>query len=134
MAATNPKIRSLLGKIEPSSALPASLIPDEGDDEYVAFAHGRIGNRPQVSVTFRKADGSGKSFSYSYLYCVSFDDPNTGFIAEFSQTKIIVHGKNLSSLVRLISQHRVVEIIEAGRSHGLDVDDGEPVVERIQWK
>lgn len=125
MSGVSPKIRDLLGKPGESDA----SLPE--DDDYVAYSHARIGNKPQVSITFRKADGSGKSFAYSYMYCLEFDDPNLGFTAEFSHTKVTVKGQNLAELVRLVSLHRVVEVFEAGRGQAMEAEGGMPCVEAI---
>jgi len=112
--------------------------PARGDEdaeaEYTAFAKGRIGVHPQMSIIFRKADGSAKGFAYAHLYSVESNNPAAGFIAEFTQTKVTVSGRNLEPLFAYLCQHRAAEVREAERNQLFEMAGDEPVVESIAFR
>lgn len=113
----------------------ASGSPDaEDENEYTAFANGRVGTRPQLSVIFRKADGSAKAFAYTHLYSIETDNPDTGFVAEFTQTKVKINGRNLEPLFRFFCQHRALEVIEAERNQVFELAAADPVIENIEFE
>lgn len=99
--------------------------------EYSACSFGRVGLRPQVSVTFRKADGSGHNFAYSHFYGVCDENPNVGFVIEFTRHTVAVEGRNLERLYRLVCEHKAREIQEIDPLLGESMPAGEPVVTRI---
>jgi hypothetical protein len=133
MDTNNHSIRNLLDKSGRGKPPVASdEVDPDSDAEYSAYAHGRISRLPQQSVIFRFADGSVRAFAYAYFYGVEGDDPTTGFTIDFSQHKVKVQGKNLETLFRLICQHRVAEVREAGRSRTFDGPDDIPLVSKIQ--
>jgi len=114
------------------AAAPSGEI--DGENEYTAYANGRVGTRPQLSIIFRKADESAKAFAYSHLYSVETSDPAAGFVVEFSQTRVTIKGRNLEALLRFICQHRVLEVTEAERSRVFEVAAEQPVVEKIEFR
>ena len=117
-----------------NSSPKAATIPEaDSDSEYASFGHGRIATRPQVAIIFRKADGSAKAFSYAHLYSVESDNPNEGFMVEFTQSKVTIKGRNLEPLLRYISQHRAAEVIEAGRTQIFELAAEDPVVDKIAF-
>jgi hypothetical protein len=125
-------IRALLEKQGRANGTPPLGAPaQEREAEYQPFANGRIGNQPQLTLVFRKKDGSVHGFSYSYFYSIESDNPDAGFTVDFSNAKVEVTGHNLEHLFRLVCQHRAAEIIEANRNHLLQKLDTEPAVERI---
>lgn len=128
-------LRAILEKPERTSARshPASPTEGETDAEYEAYANGRIGNRPQLMLALRKADGSLRVFAYTYLYSIAADDPARGFVLDFSQEKVAVHGRHLERLLDLIRQHKVLEIVEAPRSQTFEQPPGAPLVEAITF-
>lgn len=132
MNAESPRVRSLLER----RTVSESYAPIEKDDvaEYTAYANGRLGNRPQLTLVFRKADGSVKAFAYSHLYAVSSDDPAAGFTVEFSKLMVTVRGENLDPLFRLVCQHRVLEISEISRNQVFDMVESEPTVQKIDYR
>ena len=133
MDTNNQSIRSLLDKSGRGKSPAANdSLDSESDAEYSAYAHGRISRLPQQSVIFRFADGSVRAFAYAYFYGVEGDDPTTGFTIDFSQHKVKVQGKNLETLFRLICQHRVAEVREAGRAISFEVTADLPFVIRIE--
>jgi hypothetical protein len=105
---------------------------DGGDDEYRAFASGRVGNRPQVSVTFSKKDGRGKTLAYSHLYCLDVENPNLGCVAEFTRHRVTLKGRNLAELVRLLGDHKAREVRETDELHALALPPDAPVVTSIE--
>jgi hypothetical protein len=116
---------------------PSGKPPDGGDsevdNEYTAYANGRVGTRPQLSIVFRKADGSAKAFAYSHLYSIETADPNLGFALELTQTKVTIKGRNLSRLFFFVCEHRAAEVIEAERNQVFSAADADPVVETIEF-
>jgi hypothetical protein len=115
------------------SAKAATIPEADSASEYVPFGHGRVATRPELAIIFRKADGSAKAFSYAHFYSVESDNPNEGFIVEFTQSKVTIKGRNLEPLLRYISQHRAAEVIEAGRTQIFELAAEDPVVERIAF-
>ena len=93
----------------------------------------RVGINPQLSVIFRKADGSATGFAYSHLYSVDTSNEAEGFVAEFTQTKVTVKGRNLGPLFGFICQHRAAEVTEAERHQVFEQGSEEPVVEKIEF-
>jgi hypothetical protein len=132
----NPKgIAALLekqGRSKPSAITPAVAEPD-GENESTAFANGRVGTHPQLSIIFRKADGSVTGFAYAHLYSVKTSNEAEGFVAEFTQTKVAVKGRNLELLFRFICQHRAAEVTEAERHQVFEQGLEAPVVEKIDF-
>ena len=98
------------------------------DDEYTAFAGGRVGVKPQQSVTFRTAAGAGLTLAYAHLYAVADDGPEAGFTLEFTRHTVEVRGRNLARLHRLLGDHRAREVRACDPLHGQLVPDGQPVV------
>jgi hypothetical protein len=124
----------------PSSSLRA-LLEKQGRDakaeardreeEYEPFANGRVGNKPQLTLVFRKADGSVLAIAYSYLCKIQSDNPALGFVMDFAHAKVEVRGRNLERLFQLVCQHKAVEIVEAARNQVFDVSQEAPLVEEI---
>jgi hypothetical protein len=84
--------------------------------EYEAFAHGRVGNRPQLMVVFKKASGEVFAFSYISLTEIRSPNPNKGFVVDFSGVKVAVVGDHLETLFRYLVDHKAAEIIEVDRA------------------
>lgn len=113
-----------------SAGRPAPSESD-GEEEYTACSFGRVGIRPQIAITFRKANGSGRSFAYSHLYAVSDENPNLGFIVEFTRHTVTVHGRNLLRIYKLVCDHKARELLETDEIHALLLAESEPVITRI---
>lgn len=103
-----------------------------GEDEYRAYASGRVGNRPQISLTLTKKDGRGKTLSYSHFYCLDFDNPNLGCVVEFTRHRVTLKGRNLAELVRLLGDHKAREIQETDELHAMTLGPAAPVVTSIE--
>lgn len=104
-------------------------------EEYQAFANGRIGSRPQLSVIFRKASGAACCFSYAHLFTVESENPEAGCIVTFSAGKSVhLRGRNLAQLFDCICFHKAAEIAEAHRSIGITADGSAPIVEAIEFQ
>jgi len=134
MDATKPHLRTLLDKPGRANALPptANAAPADGEDDYTAFAHGRISSRPQLTLAFRLADGTAKAFAYGWFYGVEATDPDRCFTLDFTHNKIKVEGRNLENLFRLICQHRVAEVRQADRSQSFQVAADAPIVQTVE--
>ena len=101
------------------------------EQEYTACSFGRVGLKPQVSVTFRKANGSGINLSYSHYYGVTDENPNVGFVVEFTRHTVTVEGRNLERLYRLICDQKGREVCEIDPILAPTMPAGEPVVTRL---
>lgn len=107
---------------------PDNAADGEHPAEYEAFASGRIGNRPQLMLIFRKASGEVLVFSYLSLTEIRAPNPEKGFTANFSGTKVVVAGEHLGKLFQLLCVHRVAEIVEADRVAVFHTEADDPVV------
>jgi hypothetical protein len=106
--------------------------PAEAADEYEAFASGRIGLKPQVSVTFEKANGSSITLAYAHLYSISTESANAGFLLEFSEHRVLITGRNLEKLYRYLGDHRARHVLQTAANQSFGMPDDQPVVEILQ--
>lgn len=104
----------------------------EEEREYAAYAQGRVGIRPQLTVTFRQVDGTSYSFAYSHLYRMTSETESGGFVVEFSQHRISVQGRNLTQLFRYLCDHKVHTIQAMSPTQGMGLEDGQPMVTQIR--
>jgi hypothetical protein len=127
-------IRALLEKPSRSNASPLTAVSAHVDrnNEYEPFANGRIGNHPQLTLVFRKQDGSVRGFSYSYFYSIESNNPTEGFVIDFSHIQVEVQGRHLEHLFRLVCDHRAADIVEARHDQVFARPELEPVVEEIR--
>lgn len=110
-----------------------SLPADEGEAcEYEAFAHGRVGNRAQLMVVFRKASGEVVALSYLTLIEVRSANPEKGCTLDFGSQKIVIVGERLENLFRYLVAHKAAEILEADRTMAFQGEASAPVVTSIQ--
>lgn len=124
-------IRALLDRrLPPEAPAPAPNTAPE-QEEYEAYAHGRIANRPQLMLVLRQADGAIRAFPYAYLSLIESDDPANGFTLHFPPHRIRITGRNLTRLFQLICQHRAAEITEVGQTSSFTADDCNAVVRVI---
>ena len=107
---------------------PIHAEADDEELELAAYASGRIGNKPQLTITFRKVDGSSASFAYSHLYALTAETESGGFTAEFSQHTVTIHGRNLAHLHRLLCDHKVNLVQETSPTQALAIAEHLPVV------
>jgi len=107
---------------------PISSDDEDESRDLSPYASGRIGTRPLLTVTFRKVDGSSHSFAYSHLYAITADSESGGFVAEFSQHTVTIHGRNLSHLHRLLCDHKAHTVQETSATQALGIEESQPVV------
>ncbi len=121
---------SNLNSILAAGARTASVNPTECEEqpEYEAFASGRIGNRPQLMLVFRRANKEVLAFSYLSLTEIRSPDPEKGFTLDFSGMKVVVAGERLGRLFQMVCTHRAAEIVEADRVMAFQTDATDPVV------
>jgi hypothetical protein len=128
-------MRELLQRRSPRAAdevVESRPVTQGLDEEYVAFANGRLGNRAQLSVIFRFANGRALGLSYLHLFSVQSDDPSRGCTVQFSPATVIqIQGQNLERLFESLCCHRAAEIVEVPRHATLLAGSG-PIVESIQ--
>lgn len=105
---------------------------NDDDRDLSTFANGRIGTKPQLTITFRRVTGASHSFAYSHLYSVITEAEAGGFVAEFSQHRVTVEGRNLQHLFRVFCDHKVHTIQETSPSQALGVETDQPVVLSIR--
>ncbi len=110
---------------------PVSSTTDDERD-LSAFANGRIGTKPQLTITFRRVSGASHSFAYSHLYAITTEAEAGGFVAEFSQHRVLVEGRNLQHLFRVFCDHKVHTIQETSPSQALGMEVDQPVVLSIR--
>lgn len=123
-------IRGLLDRPARPAATPP--LAEAGEEEYSAYAHGRISRHIQLTLMCWHADGSCHAFAYSYFCGATCSDSKEGFVLNFTHQMVKVTGRNLDSLLRLICQHRVAEIRTLSRSEGLAVEADAPIIENIE--
>lgn len=126
-------LRALLDDRSPLSSRATGASVTE-DNEYSPYANGRIGTRPQLTLVFHKADGSYKAFAYTHLFSVESANPDEGFCVSFSRIKVVVAGRNLNELQRLVWLQKAAEIVEAGQAASLQIPGHAPVVELIEFR
>ncbi|WP_254509541.1 hypothetical protein [Anatilimnocola floriformis] len=127
-------IRDLLER-KPNKSDSAEVVDAEAvePEEYAALANGRIGNRAQLSLVFRKASGAAHAYSYTHLFSVESDNPNEGFTVTYSAAKtVVVRGQNLAILFETVCRHRAAEIVEATRAQALETAKFYPIVTSIE--
>lgn len=135
--------------MEPNSALHQSLVRRRGtplaaiesdrqaddhaaeDKDYRAFTFGRVGPRPQMTLTLLFADGRGRGFPYAQMLGLEFDDEDAGFRLEFPGALVEVRGRNLKRLLRYVCDHRAARIDESTPQQSLAASDAAEVVSSI---
>ena len=83
-------------------------------------------------MTFRLKNGRGKTLAYSHLDAIDDDNPNLGCAIEFTRHRVILKGRNLAELVRLLGVHKVREVVEVDEIHSLTHSPDAPVVTAIE--
>ncbi|MCA9063753.1 MAG: hypothetical protein KDA96_11860 [Planctomycetaceae bacterium] len=105
---------------------------EEAPEEYVAFARGRVGARPQMMIAFYRSAGDVTVFPYSLLTRIQCVDPAADVTLVFGGAKVRIEGQNLTQLTQYLCQQRVAEIHEADRAAQMvSATDGSPLVTRI---
>jgi hypothetical protein len=102
---------------------------DEGD--YRAFSYGRVGLRPQMTLTLRFVGGSMRGLPYSQMLGIDSDDDDAGFRMEFPGTIVEVRGRNLKRLVRYVCDHRAAEIVESSAAASVGAPSTASIVDAI---
>jgi hypothetical protein len=123
------KLHAILG-VTPRKPLIAQTEIDE-DNDYQACSYGRVGTRAAEMICFIKSDGYHFALPYMELRSVMTANPADGFEMEFSTQRIIIEGRNLEVPFRYVRENRLVEIVEAVRTHVLCLSDNESVVTRL---
>jgi hypothetical protein len=108
------------------------ISPASEEEEYQAFSFGRVGQRTQLTVGFRKADGFSEGFSYSDFRGWTTPDSKTLIELQFVGKKVCVQGANLGRVLELVRQHRLFELVEASRPQAMVCNDDEPLVLAIK--
>jgi len=121
-----------LDRLRRIAATPSAAVVTEadGDDGYSAFASGRIGTRPQLTLVLRRVTGTAHAFAYAHLYALDYD-PSVGIALHFTQHDVALAGRNLEALFRYLCSHRVQAIQELDPLHAEALPDGTPVVTRV---
>lgn len=104
----------------------------EGEAEYQAFAFGRVGNKPQISVTFRLVNAKGYNFAYSHYYGIVDNHPNISFSIEFTRHVVMIEGRNLEMLHRFLCDHKVREVHQVDELEAKVLPEGVPVVTKME--
>lgn len=115
------KPRTSLSQFTRNSGQSSETNPP-ADDDYVAFAHGRVGLRPRMMLAFRKCSGEVDVFPYSLLSGIHSDDIDTCFTLTFGPRIVRIEGHKLTQLFRYVCEHRAVEIVECDRTTAISND------------
>ena len=113
------KTRPEVTQFSHTSSKPTETQPP-ADDDYVAFARGRVGLRPHMMLTFRKCSGEVEALPYSMLIRICSNDADKGFTLHFGSQTVIVEGHGLTQLFRYLCEYRAVETVESDRTAALD--------------
>jgi hypothetical protein len=101
------------------------------EEEYSAFAFGRVGSKPQLTLRIRQVSGTTRGFVYAHLYTLDHE-PSLGIILRFSQHRIVIQGRNLEEMFRYLSQFRVDLIQVTDPLHASTLADTVPVVTSVE--
>jgi hypothetical protein len=101
--------------------------PKDAEEEYTAFASGRLGTKPQLTLVFRTVAGVSHAFAYAHLYAMEYD-PAAGIMLQFSQHWVTVRGRNLEGMFRYLCLHRVQTVQETDALHAEALPAKEAVV------
>lgn len=120
-----------LERLKRIAVQPAPAEPADGDDEYAAFAAGRVGTKPQLTLVLRRVSGTCRAFAYAHLYAVEYD-PSVGIILHFSRHRAALTGRHLGGLFRYLCDHRVQTVQEVDALHAETLPAAAPVVTGIE--
>lgn len=101
--------------------------PADGDSEAAAFAAGRVGTRPQLTLVLRRVSGDCQAFAYAHLYRLEYD-PSAGIVLHFSQHRVALTGRHLGGLFRYLCDHRVQTVQQTDPLHAETLAAGTPAV------
>jgi hypothetical protein len=110
------EINTHLERLKRIASQPTPVEPADEDDEYAAFAAGRVGVKPQLTLVLRRVSGSCHAFAYAHLYRTEYD-PSVGIILHFSQHRVALTGRHLDGLFRYLCDHRVQTVQEVDPLH-----------------
>ena len=128
MSETNSHLERLKRLASPSPTPPPPVEEDEG---YSAFASGRLGTKPQLTLVFRRVTGSCHAFAYAHLYALEYD-PSVGILLKFTQHRVALLGRHLDDLFRYLCLHRVQTVQETDPLHAETLPQKTPVVVGIE--
>lgn len=103
----------------------------EETDEFKTASFGRVGHKPQMTLTIRYSNGRGRAFPYAQLLGIDFDDEAAGFRLEFPGEIIEVSGRNLTRLLAYVCSYRVARIDEAPPQQSLMAGENAEIVDSI---
>jgi hypothetical protein len=112
-----------------ANASPEIATPDE---EYTAFASGRLGTKPQLTLEFRRVNGSCQGFAYAHLYTLDFDLA-VGITLNFTQHRVTITGRHLEELYRYLCLHRVQIVQEIDALQAERLMPKTPVVTGLEF-
>lgn len=121
---------------------PASPMADEEPDglaDYGAFGWLRGIRDRATMLEFRRKDGNIRAFGYGWLQQAEFD-PSLGIVLHFGAAQVKLLGRNLNAELRPnvrlfqgITRQRVPYLQEADEPTLMRAQDGETLIERIEW-
>ncbi len=109
----------------------ADLRPNEDAEQYQAFAYGRVGSRPQLTLCLIKCDGHHLVLPYADLRSITSPAPDKGFHLEFVGRDILIEGSSLSTCFRYLRNQRLAELVEIDRPSAMSQPPDTPVVQKI---
>ncbi|MEZ6104429.1 MAG: hypothetical protein R3E01_36290 [Pirellulaceae bacterium] len=121
------------GSVQPFERMAGSRPGADEADEYRAFAFGRVGIRPQMTLVVRRSTGEFEGFAYAEFSGISGINEDNGFVVRFGPRLVAIEGKNLKRLFGYVCNFRAAEILEASGSAALKIPEDEPVVWNASW-
>lgn len=125
---------SLQSKLGIVSKRPSLVTEPTPEEDYQAFAYGRVGVKAVSMLCFVKTDGFHLALPYIDLRYLSSMSPSDGFDMEIGPWKISISGRNLWTAFRYIREHRLAELVEASRTVMLSLPETESLVEQLDVK
>ena len=107
------------------------LRPTEETEVIQGFSFGRVGQRPQLMLTFVKCDGHHLVLPYADLRSITTNEPDKGFLMEFVGREVLVEGTSLMICFRYLRDQRLAELVECNLSSVMAAEPDAPVVQKI---
>lgn len=124
-------VNTHLERLKRIAAAPPPGEPADGDDEFTAFAAGRVGAKPLLTLVLRRVTGTCHAFAYAHLYQLDYD-PSAGIALHFSRHRVALTGRHLGGLFRYLCDHRVQTVQEVDSLHAETLPPDAPVVTGVE--
>lgn len=134
---TAESVKSLLAsRMHPQDFATPIGEESRGEELFESLSCGRIGNKPQMMLSLEKANGETLTLAYSHLYSIRSNNPNAGFVLNFSEDQVEIQGRNLGRVWEMIGTQRLRVLREpiGGVERDIGPNSATPVVTRIEYR